>query len=432
MEDHMRKAFAAVAGIAVAALALAGCSGSTDNAGSGGSDDDSQVEVFTWWASGSEKTGLDALVKVFGEQYPDTEFVNAAVAGGAGSNAKNALASRLKANNPPDSFQAHAGAELTDYIEADKIEDLSSFYEENGLNDVFPETLIDRLTVDGKIYSVPSNIHRANVVWVNTQLLTDAGIDPTQAPADLDAWLADMKKLKDAGVETPLSVATDWTQVQLFENVLLSTLGAEGYQGLWDGSTKFDDAKVTDAIDAYTELLSYANTDGTGQDWPVATDMVIDGTAAYNVMGDWALAEFDAKGQTYGTEYTTWPTPGTDGMFDFLADSFTLPVGAPHAGGAKNWLKTISSADGQKAFNLATGSIPARTDAEASDYPEYQQGAMASFAEDTVVSSLAHGAAVKVSWLNDITSAIGQFVSSQDAATLQDALVQAQTKGLGQ
>ena len=57
---------------------------------------------------------------------------------------------------------------------------------------------------------------------------------------------------------------------------------------------------------------------------------------------------------------------------------------------------------------------------------------MASFAKDTVVSSLAHGAAVKVSWLNDITSSIGQFVSTQDAKTLQDALVQAQTKGLGE
>lgn len=430
----MRKALAAVAGLGVAALALAGCSGDAGNGGngnSGGSDDASQVEVFTWWASGSEKTGLDALVKVFGEQNPDTKFVNAAVAGGAGSNAKNALASRLKANNPPDSFQAHAGAELTDYIEADKIEDLSSFYKDNGLNDVFPKTLLDRLTVDGKIYSVPSNIHRANVVWVNTDLLTKAGIDPKAAPADIDAWLADMQKLKDAGVETPLSVATDWTQVQLFENVLLADLGAEGYTGLWDGSTKFDDSKVTKAIEDYTKLLSFANTDGTGQDWPVATDMVIDGTAAYNVMGDWALAEFDAKGKTYGTDYTTWPTPGTDGTFDFLADSFTLPVGAPHAGGAKAWLKTISSADGQKAFNLAKGSIPARTDAVATDYPEYQQGAMASFAKDTVVSSLAHGAAVKVSWLNDITSSIGQFVSTKDAKTLQDALVQAQTKGLG-
>ncbi len=428
----MRKALAAVAGLAVAGLVLTGCSGNADNGNAGGSDDDSQVEVFTWWAAGSEKAGLDALVEVFNEQYPDTEFVNAAVAGGAGSNAKNALASRLKANNPPDSFQAHAGAELTDYIEAEKIEDLSDFYADNGLNDVFPSTLLDRLTVDGKIYSVPSNIHRANVVWVNTAVLTDAGIDPNAAPADLDAWLADMEKLKAAGIETPLSVATDWTQVQLFENVLISVLGADGYQGLWDGSTKFDDSKVTDAIDYYTQLLSYANTDGTGQDWPVATDMVIDGTAAYNVMGDWALAQFDAKGKTYGTDYTTWPTPGTDGMFDFLADSFTLPVGAPHAGGAKNWLKTISSAEGQEAFNLAKGSIPARTDADPAAYPEYQQGAIASFAEDTVVSSLAHGAAVKVSWLNDITSAIGQFVSTQDGQTLQDALVQAQTKALGE
>ena len=429
----MRKALAAVAGLAVAGLALAGCSGSSDNGDNGDSaNDDSQVEVFTWWASGSEKAGLDALVKVFNEQYPNTKFVNAAVAGGAGSNAKNALASRLKANNPPDSFQAHAGAELTDYIEAKKIEDLSGFYDENGLTDVFPSTLLDRLTVDGKIYSVPSNIHRANVTWVNTDLLTKAGIDPKVAPADLDAWLADMQKLTDNGVETPLSVATDWTQVQLFENVLLSVLGADGYQGLWDGTTKFDSADVTTAINYYTKLLSFANTDGTGQDWPVATDMVVDGTAAYNVMGDWALAEFDAKGMTYGKEYTTWPTPGTDGTFDFLADSFTLPVGAPHAAGAKNWLKTISSAEGQKAFNLAKGSIPARTDADPADYPVYQQGAMASFAKDTVVSSLAHGAAVKVSWLNDITSAIGQFVSTKDAGTFQDALVQAQTKGLGQ
>ncbi len=428
----MRKTFAAVAGLAVAGLALAGCAGGSNGGGAGGeTGDQNQVEVFTWWASGSEKTGLDALVKVFGEQYPDIEFVNAAVAGGAGSNAKNALASRLKANNPPDSFQAHAGAELTDYIEADKIEDLSSFYDENKLTDVFPETLIDRLTVDDKIYSVPSNIHRANVVWVNTDLLTKAGIDPTAAPADLDAWLADMQKLKDSGVATPLSVATDWTQVQLFENVLLSVLGADGYQGLWDGSTAFDSDEVTDAIEDYGKLLEFANTDGTGQDWPVATDMVIDGTAAYNVMGDWALAEFDAKGKTYGQEYTTWPTPGTDGMFDFLADSFTLPVGAPHAEAAKDWLKTISSADGQKAFNLAKGSIPARTDADPADYPEYQQGAMASFAEDTVVSSLAHGAAVKISWLNDITSAIGQYVSTKDGAALQSALTDAQTKALG-
>ena len=78
----MRKPLSIIAGAVALGLVLAGCSSDT------GSDPENadQVEVFTWWASGSEKVGLDALVKVFNEQNPDIEFINASVAGGAGSN----------------------------------------------------------------------------------------------------------------------------------------------------------------------------------------------------------------------------------------------------------------------------------------------------------------------------------------------------------
>jgi len=425
----MRKKLIAAAALA-AALSLTACStgGTGDNGDSGG---DNQVEVFTWWASGSEKVGLDALVKVFGEQHPGVEFVNAAVAGGAGSNAKAALASRLEADNPPDSFQAHAGAELTDYINAGQLQDVSSLYEEFGLNEVFPQSLLDRLTVDGKIYSVPSNIHRANVVWVNTAVLEKAGIDPTEAPTSIDAWISDLKKLKAAGVETPLALGTEWTQLQLFETVLLSELGADGYSGLWDGSTSWSGDDVKNAAETYKELLGYVNSDYAGLDWDAATQIVIDGNAAYNVMGDWAEAAFQQAGLTYGDEYTTWPVPGTDGVFDFLADSFTLPVGAPHEASAKAWLETVSSADGQKAFNLAKGSIPARTDVDASEYPAYQQTAIASWTSDTVVSSLAHGAAAPVSWSSDISSAVGKFGTDGDVDSFVSALSAAATKALG-
>lgn len=422
----MRKRVAIIAAVAAAGLALAGCSGAT-------SDDSNadQVEVFTWWASGSEKVGLDALVGVFNEQYPDIEFINASVAGGAGSNAKATLASRLEASDPPDTFQAHAGAELTDYIEAGQLQDLSSLYEENGLTDVFPASLLERLTVDGAIYSVPSNIHRANVVWVNTAVLTDAGIDPTEAPADLDAWIEDLETLKDAGVESPLALGTEWTQVQLLENVLIADLGADAYSGLWTGETAWDSKGVEDAVDHYGQLLTYVNSDFTGLDWDAATQIVIDGNAGYNVMGDWAEAAFAQAGLTYGDEYSTFATPGTAGIFDFLADSFALPVGAPHEAAAKNWLITISSAEGQKAFNLAKGSIPARTDTVASDYPAYQQTAIESFANDTVVSSLAHGAAASISWSGDISSAVGKFGADRDADSLVAALVAAADKALG-
>ena len=396
----------AVAAVAAVGLALSGCSA----AGSGSDPNNpNQLEAFTWWVAGSEKVGLDALVGVFEEQHPGIEFINASVAGGAGSNAKAALAARLEADNPPDTFQAHAGAELTDYIAAGQLQDLSQFYQDNGLTDVFPPSLIDRLTFDGKIYSVPSNIHRANVVWANTSVLQSAGLDPAAPPADLDAWIDDLTTLREAGVQYPLALGTGWTQLQLFENVLIADLGPDAYSGLWQGATGWNVVGVRTAVDHYGELLDFVNPDYDGLEWDAATQKVIDGDAAYNVMGDWAEAAFEQAGLTYGQEYTTFPTPGTVGVFDFLADSFTLPVGAPHQEAAKDWLATISSAEGQKAFNLAKGSIPARTDTVASDYPAYQQTALASFASDTVVSSLAHGAAASTTWSAGIADAVSKF-----------------------
>jgi glucose/mannose transport system substrate-binding protein len=226
-------------------------------------------------------------------------------------------------------------------------------------------------------------------------------------------------------VEYPLALGTDWTQLQLFENVLIADLGPSGYSGLWNGTTGWNVRGVQSAIDHYGLLLDYVNPDYTGLEWDAATQRVIDGQAAYNVMGDWAEAAFEQAGLAYDEEYTTFPTPGTAGVFDFLADSFTLPVGAPHEQAAKDWLTTISSAAGQKAFNLAKGSIPARTDTSASDYPAYQQTAIASFTQDTVVSSLAHGAAANIGWSAAISKAVSKFGTDRKAEAFRKALVRA-------
>lgn len=412
-----RKALAA--GLAALSLLAVSACGSDNESGS-----TDEVEVFTWWAEGSEKAGLDALVKVFDEQNPDLKFVNGAVAGGAGSDAKNVLQSRLQNGEPPATFQAHAGAELTDYINAGQIEDLTDLYEEKGWNERFPEGLLDRLTQDGGIYSVPSNIHRANVLWANPAVLKKAGIEADKSYDSLDAWIADLKKIKAEGI-IPLSIATDWTQVHLLETVLLADLGAEAYNGLWDGTTDWGGSEVEDALADYSTLLSLTNTDRQGLDWPDATQLVIDGQAAFNVMGDWAEAAFQEQEKTLGTDYTATPVPGTDGVFDFLADSFTMPVDGPNPEGTEAWLDTIASDEGQVAFNKAKGSIPASTTADTADFGEYQQTAIKSWSEDEIVSSLAHGAATSVNWLTDITSAVAKFGSKNDVTELQEGLVEA-------
>jgi glucose/mannose transport system substrate-binding protein len=417
---------AVTAGLAASTLLLSACgSDKKDNSSEGAAGDASQVEVFTWWASGSEKLGLDALTKVFNTQHPETKFINGAVTGGAGSDAKNLLQTRLQAGDPPDTFQAHAGAELTDYIAAGQLQDVSNLYDEFGLKDAFPKDLIARLTVDGKIYSVPSNIHRANVVWGNPAVISAAGLDPAAKYATLDDWFTALDKIKASG-KTALSVAQTWTQVNLLETVLISDLGAEGYNGLWDGKTDWSGAEVTKALTDFQKLMSYTNDDRAGLDWPEATQQVIDGNAAFNVMGDWAEAAFQEAKKTAPADYIYFPVPGTDGIFDFLADSFTLPVGAKHAGGTKNWLDTISSKDGQIAFNKAKGSIPARNDIDKSEFGAYQQTAIDSFGKDTIVSSLAHGAAAPIKVSTAISDATSKFTTgATDLAQYQKDLAAA-------
>ena len=264
------------------------------------------------------------------------------------------------------------------------------------------------------------------MVWANPTVLQKANI--TAEPADLDAWIADMDKLKAAGVSTPLSIAGTWTQVQLFETVLIADLGVDEYNKLFASGANWESDGVKKAVAHYAKLLSYANTASDGDDWPGATDMVIDGKAAYNVMGDWAVAQFTLKEKKDGVDYTYFPVPGSKGVFDFLADSFTLPKGAKNAAGAKDWLALIGSADGQKAFNLAKGSIPARTDVPSTDFPPYQQSAMAAFKSDKIAPSIAHGAAVSQSWNSDISSAISKFYGSKNQATLIADLVAASKK----
>ena len=403
---------AAVAVVGVAALLTASACGGSDEGGAGST----KVEVFTWWADGGEKAGLDGLVGQFGTACAGQEFVNGAVAGGAGANAKQVLASRLQQSDPPDTFQAHAGAELLDYIDAGQIEDISADYDTWGLKQAFPQGLIDNLTVDGKIYSVPANIHRANVVWSNKKVVADAGI--TADPTTMDDFFAALDKVKAKG-QTPLAIGKDWTQLMLFESVLITNLGAPKFTGLWNGSTPWNDAGVTRSIADFKRLLTYTNTDRDALDWTDAEKLIIDGKAAYQLMGDWEAADLDAK---KFADYGYFTFPGNGDTFQWLADSFVLPKGAKNVDGTKCWLKTVGSAEGQKAFNTTKGSIPARTDAAPGDYPKYQQAAMADWKSQTPVPSCAHGSACSQGWQGAANSALGAYSTNQDDAGLQKAL----------
>ncbi len=413
------------------ALALAMAALLVTAAACGDDDDDGdeaaadEFEFFSWWTGGGDSEGKEALLDLFAEENPGVEIVDSAVAGGAGTNAQAVLADRLLADDPPDSYQRHAGAELLADIDAGEVEDLTFLWDDEGWRDVFPADLVDMITVDDKIYSVPVNIHRSNLLWYNPAVLAEAGI--AAPPATWDEFLTQAATLEAAG-KVPLTVGPTWTQEHLLENVLLGELGADAYTGLWDASTDWESPEVIAALDKYTEVLDHSNLSSAAADWQPALDPVIEGDAAYNVMGDWAVAYFETeKGLAFEDEYNVALSPGTNGVFNFLSDSFTLPVDAPHRDVAIEWLKLAGSREGQDTFNPIKGSIPARTDPDESLYTGYLALPLADWNNDatTVVGSLAHGAVADNAWKAEIDSALGEFVETGNSAEFAAAVKQA-------
>ena len=381
-----------------------------------------QVEVFSWWTGGGEAAGLEAMIGVFGAQYPDVEFINAAVAGGAGTNARAVLATRLQAGDPPDSWQGHAGQELIGtYVAGSQIEPLNDLYEAEGWIEVMPETLIPLISQDGNIYSVPVNIHRANVMWYNPAVLEANNV---AVPTTMDEWFTAMDTLQAAGVQ-PLALGEQWTKMHLMETVLLGTLGPDAYNGLWDGTTDWSSPEVKAALDNYAKVLTYANADSASLSWQDAAQLVVNGDAAFNVMGDWAEGYFRELGKAPMTDYGWAPVPGSVGVFQFLSDSFVLAVGAPDPEGATAWLKVAGSKEGQEAFNPVKGSICARTDCDPTLFGEYLQSAMDDWASNTVVGSLTHGVVANDSWKTEIDTALGLYIADGNVEGFQSALVAA-------
>jgi glucose/mannose transport system substrate-binding protein len=336
--------------------------------------------------------------------------------------ARAVLATRMQGGQPPDSFQVHAGHELIDtYVVAGQMEPLTSLYQQEGWLDVMPKDLIDILSYNGEIWSVPVNIHRANVLWYNKAIFAENNLQP---PKTWDEFFSVAETLKAKGI-IPLALGEAWTQVHLLETVLLGTLGPEAYIGLWNGTTDWKGTQVTQALNNFDRILNYVNEDYAALSWDQATQLVIDGKAAMNIMGDWAEGYFKAKGWTPGVEFGWAPSPGSAGSFDALSDSFGLPKGAPNREAALAWLKVCGSKAGQDAFNPIKGSIPARTDADRSLYDAYLQSAMDDFKTNTIVPSLMHGAAAAPSWQQAIIDATGLFIANRNVAVFQQALVRA-------
>jgi glucose/mannose transport system substrate-binding protein len=400
------------AALVIAGGVVAGCGGG--GTGGPGTPTNTNVEIFSWWVSGSETEALTALLKVYETSNPGAKVTNAAVMGT--SNAKQELQTRMVQGLPPDTFQANGGDDLLHWVlyngkddTASKLEPIDSVGNTQEWWAVTPPALQNLVSYNGHIYGVPVDVSRTNCLFYNKKIFADNGLTP---PTTLTDFFTVADALKAKGI-TPLAVGSQqaWTiSTMVFESVLVASAGPQYYLDFFAGKQSAADQQLRDALTAAAKMFGYINTNHDSLLWNDAVGLVKNGTAAMNIMGDWAKGELVAEGAKPDVDFGE-VNLGSD-TFVFAMDAFPLPKGAPNRSGAISLLTTMGSLAGQNAFNPVKGSISPRTDVDKSPYDPLSQATIDAFKTATLVP--ANSAIVPSAFSDPVTMAMGTFINDQN------------------
>ncbi|MEJ6393543.1 ABC transporter substrate-binding protein [Gymnodinialimonas sp. 2305UL16-5] len=345
-----------------------------------------ELEVTHWWTSGGEAAAVAELANAFNENTAH-EWVDGAIAG-SGSTARPIIISRIIGGDPMGATQLNHGRQAEELIQAGLMTDLTELAEEQGWRDlVNPSSLLDACTYEGRIYCVPVNIHSWQWLWLSHDAYETAGLD---VPSDWNEFVASAPALEEAGI-LPLAMGQQsWQQIGAFDVLAVALAGTDVWRDVLvnrnaDVAAGPEFAAVFEGVATARELAANSNV----QDWNLATNMVITGTAGGQIMGDWAQGEFQIAGQVAGEDYTCLPGLGVNRVLDTGGDAFYFPlIDDEETREAQLALaSTLISPDVQVAFNLLKGSLPVRGDVDLSAANACMQQGLEILAEGGVLPS---------------------------------------------
>jgi hypothetical protein len=247
------------------------------------------------------------------------------------------------------------------------------------IEDSFDPEVLSTIKCDTHYYALPVGLHQVNTLFYNKRLLRSAGFDLNPDGAGERFQLGSLDELEEAadvifdalqareGGPAGASVVAlprsdNWTLSLFFiENIMLSSAGAGPYERYW-GGVECDASLFANAMahvrrlggalggeDRYFSTRNLSEKD--------ALQELVVGNAAFMVTGDWAVAEIDPNEVGY------MPFPGTEKLFVFTADVFSLPdMATSDVDNGLSWLRAVTGLETQREFAQRKHALSARRD----------------------------------------------------------------------
>ncbi len=394
---------------------------------------DPSVEVMHFWTSGGEASALSVVRdKVVAE---GVQWIDAPVAGGGGDQAKTALQARIAAGNPPAAMLM-LGQNIIDWADEGLLGNVDALAKAEGWDAALPRAVQDFTKIGGHYVSVPTNVHRTDMISASKAAFGAIGADYPTSWAELNALAP---KFLEAGIIPLAHGGQAWQEAYMFEAVAAGVGGADFYRrafvDLDDATLRGDTMRAV--FDQMATLRGMVDENAPGRDWNLATAMVINGQAAMQIMGDWAKGEFTNAGKLAGDDFACIPVPKDQGdAFVYLVNSLSLFAQTdPEQAKAQEVLASAIMDKGvQVGFNIAKGAIPARSDADLSALDACAQATAASLSSNDAgggaVPTFAGTHAARAAVVGAATDVVTEFFNSDMTAaeateTLADAIADA-------
>ena len=354
--------------VAVAGLALAGCSGGGGGGNQGGNPlaGDLKVQVYGDWPF--VKKNAEAFMK----EHPDAKIT---VGGITNDDMRQSGGRLFTSNDAPDLVSYTLQPSLMEeWISAGALQPLDDVWDKAGIAGTVSKTTADIATAsDGKKYSAPLGLTQTPYIFYNKEAWTAAGAklpDPkTHQFASAEEFTSNLKLLKDAG-KVPLSIPGSFIEY-MFNAPFQSSCGAQKYEEIaknWQpgGESK---AKYTEpcAVKAIDQLVSWGKA---GYFAPGLDSMTFEQSqtlfdtqkAASWIMGSWVPPVYEPKSFTW--DWAMLPSLGTEPTAHGIGvDSFLVPAQAKNPELAKSFIEYMIE---KGTLENGMGRIPARTDTDLS------------------------------------------------------------------
>jgi ABC-type glycerol-3-phosphate transport system substrate-binding protein len=294
---------------------------------------------------------IKALEDGFVKAYPNVKWrdINLTVQG----DARGAMRAALQSGETADLFVNTWPAFRKELADAGLLRDLGPLWDSAKLGDSLNDSWKALGSTDGVLYGITYTYGDRSAMFYKNSTMEKAGI--TTQPTTWDEFVANFKKLNDAGI-TPIAIgAKFWSHGEWFESIYEHLNGVQMSSDLAAHKIPWTDASVKNTLKKYAEMLN-AGCCGTAasllaMDWNDAADAVWKAqTHGYQMIGMWNNDYAHSVHKlTEGTDYSIQQFPamgaGHDNVSSVDSKEFSGFTNGSNQAAADAFLAWITTAD---------------------------------------------------------------------------------------